>query len=135
MRRHPWPQRQLATLARVSALRIAGSIAVAALLLAAAQPAAAAGSGKSGVRATAFSLPSGPGSMRGLGGSFQPDLNTGSGSYQVSIHLPKGTAGVTPSLALGYDTGGSNGLVGSITVLSMVMLFWPAITWAYRRLR
>ena len=29
----------------------------------------------------------------------------------------------------------SNGLVGSITALSMVMLFWPAITWAYRRLR
>jgi putative tricarboxylic transport membrane protein len=29
----------------------------------------------------------------------------------------------------------SNGLVGSITALSMVMLFWPAITWLYRRLR
>jgi putative tricarboxylic transport membrane protein len=29
----------------------------------------------------------------------------------------------------------SNGLVGSITALSMVMLFWPAISWLYRRLR
>jgi putative tricarboxylic transport membrane protein len=29
----------------------------------------------------------------------------------------------------------SNGLVGSITALSMIMLFWPAITWLYRRLR
>ena len=29
----------------------------------------------------------------------------------------------------------SNGLVGSITVLSMIMLFWPAISWLYRRLR
>ncbi len=29
----------------------------------------------------------------------------------------------------------SNGLVGSITALSMVMLFWPLITWLYRRLR
>jgi putative tricarboxylic transport membrane protein len=29
----------------------------------------------------------------------------------------------------------SNGLVGSITALSMVMLFWPAISWIYRRLR
>ncbi len=29
----------------------------------------------------------------------------------------------------------SNGLVGSISALSMVMLFWPAIAWLYRRLR
>ncbi len=29
----------------------------------------------------------------------------------------------------------SNGLVGSITALSMVMLFWPLIMWLYRRLR
>jgi len=29
----------------------------------------------------------------------------------------------------------SNGLVGTITALSMVMLFWPAITWLYRRMR
>ncbi|MFZ1910036.1 MAG: tripartite tricarboxylate transporter permease [Burkholderiales bacterium] len=29
----------------------------------------------------------------------------------------------------------SNGLVGTITTLSMIMLFWPLITWLYRRLR
>jgi len=29
----------------------------------------------------------------------------------------------------------SNGLVGTITALSMIMLFWPLITWLYRRLR
>jgi putative tricarboxylic transport membrane protein len=29
----------------------------------------------------------------------------------------------------------SNALVGSITALSMVMLFWPLIHWLYRRLK
>ena len=29
----------------------------------------------------------------------------------------------------------SNGLVGSISALSMIMLFWPLISWLYRRLR
>ena len=29
----------------------------------------------------------------------------------------------------------SNGLVGTISALSMIMLFWPAIAWLYRRLR
>ena len=35
---------------------------------------------KNGVAPQAISLPSGPGSIQGLGESFQPQLNTGSGS-------------------------------------------------------
>ena len=67
---------------------------------------------KNGVSPQAISLPSGPGSIQGLGESFQPQLNTGSGSYAVPLVLPKGTAGHTPSLTLQYNTGSSNGCLG-----------------------
>ncbi len=73
---------------------------------------AAAENEKSGVRPNAISLPTGPGSMAGLGESFEPDLNSGAGSYAVPIDLPTGTAGVTPQLAFVYNSGGGNGPLG-----------------------
>lgn len=73
---------------------------------------AAAESSKSGVRPNAISLPTGPGSMAGLGESFEPDLNSGSGSYAVPIDVPPGTAGVTPQLAFVYGSGSGNGPLG-----------------------
>src|SRR5262245_51805005 len=67
---------------------------------------------KNGVAPQAISLPTGPGSIQGLGESFQPQLNTGSGSYSVSIELPVGSGGQTPELTLSYDTGSPNGILG-----------------------
>ena len=67
---------------------------------------------KNGVAPRAISLPSGPGSIQGLGESFQPQLNSGSGSYQVPLRLPGGTGGKTPALALVYNSGSGNGTVG-----------------------
>jgi len=67
---------------------------------------------KSGVSPTAISLPKGPGSIEGLGESFQPNLNTGTASYGISISLPPGTAGYAPSLALRYEGGSGNGPLG-----------------------
>ena len=67
---------------------------------------------KNGVAPQAISLPSGPGSIQGLGESFQPQLNTGSGSSGIKLALPRGPGGITPDLSLAYNSGGSNGTVG-----------------------
>ncbi|MBL9167631.1 MAG: VCBS repeat-containing protein [Verrucomicrobiales bacterium] len=70
------------------------------------------GADKSGVSANSISVPKGPGSIEGLGESFQPTLNTGTAKYSVALKVPPGTAGQTPSLALAYEGGGGNGILG-----------------------
>ena len=67
---------------------------------------------KSGVKSTVISPPSGPGSIRGLGESFDPDLVTGAGSYAIELDLPQGVAGFTPSPFLRYNGGNENGVAG-----------------------
>ena len=67
---------------------------------------------KSGVKPTSISLPSGAGSIEGLGESFQPQLNTGSSSYGLTIALPPGRAGLQPHLHLAYNSGLGNSYVG-----------------------
>lgn len=67
---------------------------------------------KSGVTPNTISLPSGPGSIEGLGEAFQPSLNTGTAKYGVGLRLPPGTARHAPSLSLRYEGGSGNGPVG-----------------------
>lgn len=67
---------------------------------------------KSGVSPQVISLPSGPGAVEGLGESFEPQLNTGSGHYALPFKLPPGRAGFTPAAGLIYDSGNGNGSVG-----------------------
>ena len=67
---------------------------------------------KSGVDPAVISLPEGPGSIEGLGESFEPDLNSGTAGYQVKIEVSPGTAGFQPELALSYDSGFGNGILG-----------------------
>ena len=67
---------------------------------------------KSGVKPTVLSLPSGPGSIEGLGKSFQADLNTGTATYGVRLRVPEGTAGFAPALTVAYNSGGGNGPLG-----------------------
>ena len=67
---------------------------------------------KSGVSPNTISLPTGPGSIEGLGESFEPTLNSGTASYSVPLRVPPGTAGHTPSLALTYESGHGNGPLG-----------------------
>jgi RHS repeat-associated protein len=67
---------------------------------------------KSGVSPNTISLPKGPGSIEGLGESFQPTLNTGTAKYALAIKLPSGAAGHQPSLALAYEGGGGNDPLG-----------------------
>jgi hypothetical protein len=70
------------------------------------------GADKSGVSPNTISLPKGPGSIEGLGESFQPTLNTGTAKYGVGLKLPPGVAGHQPALDLSYDGGGANGPLG-----------------------
>jgi RHS repeat-associated protein len=67
---------------------------------------------KSGVKPTVLSLPSGPGSIEGLGESFEPQLNSGTSSYSVKLTVPPGRAGFDPELALSYNSGSGNGVLG-----------------------
>lgn len=67
---------------------------------------------KNGVSPNTISRPSGPGSLEGLGDAFQPALNTGMAKYAVSLALPEGIAGFTPSLRLSYDGGKGFGMAG-----------------------
>jgi len=70
------------------------------------------GPSKTAVTSQQISLPKGEGSIEGMGESFTPNLSSGTGTFSVPIALPKGRAGVQPSLALSYATSGGNGIVG-----------------------
>ena len=67
---------------------------------------------KSGVSPESISLPSGPGSIEGLGESFEPVLSSGAAKYSVPLVLPPGRAGFSPSLSLQYDGGTENKMLG-----------------------
>jgi len=71
-----------------------------------------AGADKSGVKPSVLSLPSGPGAIEGLGESFEPQLNSGTGSYRVPLAVSPGRNGFAPQLVLAYNSGNSNGAFG-----------------------
>ena len=81
-------------------------------------PAAAQDADKNGIGPNAISVPSGPGSIEGLGESFEPSLNSGTGGYGFNLSLPGGTPGAAPKLAFSYEGGRGNGLLGFGWVLS-----------------
>jgi len=82
------------------------------LLLGASSAVAGGGVDKSGLRPQVLNLPSGPGSIEGLGESFEPQLNSGTAAYQVPLEVPPGRAGFSPALALVYNGGSGNGPLG-----------------------
>src|SRR5262245_60024559 len=72
----------------------------------------AAAADKNGVSPNAISLPSGHGSIEGLGDSFQPALNSGTMRYGFSLQVPPGTAGHAPNVQFTYEGGQGNGPLG-----------------------
>ncbi|RIK31000.1 MAG: hypothetical protein DCC55_36930, partial [Chloroflexi bacterium] len=64
---------------------------------------------KSGVKPQVISLPSGPGSLEGLGETFEPNLSTGTSSYPVKFTAAPGRVGFQPEISLNYDGGNANG--------------------------
>src|SRR5689334_19726836 len=73
----------------------------------------------SGNASSALSLPTGGGSLRGLGEKFAADVFTGSGSMSVPIEVPPGRGGLQPSVSLVYSTGSGNGPFGLGWALGM----------------
>src|SRR5215207_10944356 len=59
-----------------------------------------------------ITLPEGGGALRGIGETFSPDLQTGTGNFSVPIALPPGRNGFQPQLSLVYSTGNGNGPFG-----------------------
>ena len=56
-----------------------------------------------------ISLPRGGGAIRGMGETFSPDLQTGTGNLTVPIVVPEGRGALDPKLALSYSSGAGNG--------------------------
>ena len=79
------------------------------LLLLLCYPHAAHAQDKSGVKPQVISLPSGPGSLEGLGETFEPDLSSGTASFPVKFTAAPGRAGLQPNLELAYNGGNGNG--------------------------
>ncbi|WP_339734884.1 SpvB/TcaC N-terminal domain-containing protein [uncultured Gimesia sp.] len=57
-----------------------------------------------GITLQRLSLPRGPGSIEGLGESFESDLATGSARYSIQFDIPPAAGGFAPSLTLSYDS-------------------------------
>ncbi|UJR85584.1 SpvB/TcaC N-terminal domain-containing protein [Sandaracinus amylolyticus] len=70
------------------------------------------GGDRSAVSSSRIALPDGEGSIEGLGESFSASLSSGALSFSLPIALPAGRNGVTPTLALGYSSGGGSGELG-----------------------
>ncbi len=77
---------------------------------------------RSGVRPEVLSLPSGPGSIEGLGEGFDASAQSGAGKTSVGIVLPPGPAGFAPSLSLKYSTGSGNSVLGMGWSLPLPMI-------------
>ena len=57
-------------------------------------------------------MPKGPGSIEGLGESFEPQLNTGTATYRVKIAVSPGVNKQQPEIALEYNSGYGNSALG-----------------------
>jgi RHS repeat-associated protein len=59
-----------------------------------------------------ISVPSGPGSIEGLGDSFEPQLNTGTYVFTIPIKGTRLRGSVQPEISLTYNSGGGSGIAG-----------------------
>lgn len=66
----------------------------------------------SGLSPNRLKLPSGPGSLEGVGENAEPNLNMGLATYGVPFALPAGYNGFSPSLGLSYTSSGGASVVG-----------------------
>lgn len=64
------------------------------------------------ITSSKISLPSGPGSIEGLGESFEPQLNTGTYAMGLPLKLPLVRGAVQPEVRFAYNSGSGNGPLG-----------------------
>jgi hypothetical protein len=74
----------------------------------------------SGVDDRILSLPKGGGAVQPIGSTFDVDLNTGSGSFNIPLELPPGPNGIRPALSLRYSSGAGDGIFGIGWTLGML---------------
>ncbi len=67
---------------------------------------------KGGTRPEALSLPTGPGSLQGMGESLNAEPSTGALLFTVPVVLPPGPRGFQPDLTLHYASRAGNGSLG-----------------------
>lgn len=67
---------------------------------------------KSALEPQLISLPKGPGSISGLGESFEPQLNTGTATFAVKFEVPPGINAHQPEVILNYNSGYGNSPCG-----------------------
>ncbi len=77
---------------------------------------------QTGVAEDRVSLPDGPGSFGGLGENASVGNNSGQYEHSIPLGLPMGHPGASPSLALRYNSGAGNGVVGMGWAVS-----WPTV--------
>ena len=65
-----------------------------------------------GVSDERVSLPDGPGSMGGVGANVAVNPAMGQMSHTVSVAVPQGWPGLTPSVSMSYSSGSGTGLLG-----------------------
>ena len=68
---------------------------------------------------SSVSLPTGGGAIRGIGETFQPNLFSGTGNFNIPISTSPGRNGFGPKLNLKYSTGNGNGPFGLGWTLSI----------------
>ena len=71
-----------------------------------------AGMAKSAVKDTATSVPTGGGTIDGMGESFSTQLSTGAASFSLPILVPRARGGAQPTLSLSYGSGAGLGVAG-----------------------
>jgi hypothetical protein len=69
-------------------------------------------SNNSGIADQVITLPKGGGSLQGIGETFAPNMQTGTGNFTVPLALPSGRNGFQPKLSLTYSTGNGNAEFG-----------------------
>ncbi len=74
--------------------------------------AASGAAAQTGVSDDRVSLPDGPGSLDGVGRDVGINANMGTMSWSAPVEVPQGFPGVTPTLALTYDSGAGSGPLG-----------------------
>ena len=66
----------------------------------------------SGVDNQILSLPKGGGAVQSLATTFETDLNTGTGSFEIPISVPAGPNGLCPQVSIRYHSAAGNGPFG-----------------------
>jgi len=72
----------------------------------------ATGENKTGVSAQSISVPTGPGTVEGMGECFSTRRSTGIAGFNIPISLPAARGAVQPALGIGYSSAGGCGLLG-----------------------